>query len=86
MVVAGEGVAEVQNLPAPVRPSAGASDAGQALLRRYDFLVGVLGLSAPGLGASPITDFSGQTDTAGHCLQLAMMAIGQSVMAVLGGL
>jgi hypothetical protein len=48
------------------------------------FAVGVLvvdGLLAPGAGASPITDFRGQTLKAGHFLHPATIAIGQRVMA-----
>ncbi|MCU0767831.1 MAG: hypothetical protein MUD07_00035 [Burkholderiaceae bacterium] len=36
-----------------------------------------------GLTKSPITVFTGQTDTIGHLLQVTAMAMGQSVMAIL---
>jgi hypothetical protein len=37
-------------------------------------------LLSPAAGISPITDFKGQTENAGHFLQPVTSAIGQSVM------
>jgi hypothetical protein len=48
----------------------------------YFFLLGAAVAFGGGtLVASPITVLSGQIDTMGHLLQLAAMAMGQSVMA-----
>jgi hypothetical protein len=60
---------------------------GQDFLRvalALGLVAGVLvadGLLAAGPGASPITDFRGQTLKAGHFWQPATIAIGQRVMA-----
>ena len=53
----------------------------ESVTETYFFLLGAaLALGGGALAASPITVLSGQTETMGHLLQLATMAMGQSVM------
>ena len=53
---------------------------GDACRARQGYFGGAGGGAAPGLGASPITVFKGQIETAGHFAQPATMAMGHSVM------
>jgi hypothetical protein len=56
---------------------------GNARLGRreaYFFFWGGAALASPAFGTSPISDLTGHTEKAGHFLQPATMAIGQSVM------
>ena len=60
----------------------GARAAAHRLKRSQGFFfpADAAGFSAPGLGASPSTVFRGHTENAGHFLQPATMAMGQTVM------